>query len=291
MAMTLCRWALVASLALVPLGGRCGDKAAEGSRSQRFTTNFTARCKAGTAAVMAARMGWPADKLTPYALPETTFNVRVPGGYDGTSAYGLFVYVSPTPSGELPRALLKGLQAHRLIYVGADNSGNGQRAHKRIGLALDGAFNMVKGYRVDRERVYIGGVSGGGRISSMTALAYPDIFKGCLAIVGVNFYRALPVPDMPGKSYPAVMRPPAAPMLARARGRSRFVLVTGSRDANRDNTWTVYRDGFVKDGFRHVFYREIEGMGHVIPGADALQDALRLLGAPSGAVGSATPNP
>ena len=230
---------------------------------------------------MGARMGWPVEKLTPYTLSETTFNVWLPRECDGKRAFGLFVYVSPSPSGTPPGALLPGLRQHRLVYIGADGSGNAQRAHKRISLALDAAFNMVQHRRVDRERIYIGGVSGGGRISSMASLAYPDIFKGCLAIVGVNFYRALPVPDMPGKRYPTVMRPPSARLLALARNRSRFVLVTGSKDANRDNTWAVYRDGFVRDGFRYVYYREIEGMGHTIPGAEDLRDAVGLLDAPA----------
>ena len=93
----------------------------------------------------------------------------------------------------------------------------------------------------------------------------------------MNYFREIPVPGMPGKRYPVVMRAPASDLLARARTRSRFVLVTGSKDANRDNTWALYRDGYVKDGFRRVYYREVEGMGHTVPGAETLVEAMGLL--------------
>ena len=39
-------------------------------------------------------------------------------------------------------------------------------------------------YPIDPKRVYVGGLSGGSRAAEMTALAYPDVFRGALLNAG-----------------------------------------------------------------------------------------------------------
>jgi len=49
---------------------------------------------------------------------------------------------------------------------------------------------------------------------------------------------------------------------------------------NRDSVRDTYQKGFLADGFKHVNYVEIEGMGHGIPEAKWVEGALDSLDAP-----------
>jgi poly(3-hydroxybutyrate) depolymerase len=51
---------------------------------------------------------------------------------------------------------------------------------RRIPLALLAAHNVMQRYPVDKERLYIGGMSGGSRVALRIALAFPDVFHALL---------------------------------------------------------------------------------------------------------------
>ncbi len=197
-----------------------------------------------------------------YELAEESFEVHVPEGYDGTEGYGLFVWVSPTPSGKVRREdNLAVLADKRLIWVAANKSGNPRPRWDRIGLALDAVHSMTKLYRIDERRVYAGGYSGGGRISTMLSVLYPELFQGGFLFMGCDYYKLVPVPDKPGAVWPASFREPPREAMKRVRERNRYVFVTGEHDFNRSQT-RVFHRLYKKDGFRHVTYLEIPGADH-----------------------------
>ncbi|HSC47695.1 MAG TPA: hypothetical protein VLG68_06395 [Gammaproteobacteria bacterium] len=112
-----------------------------------------------------------------------SWQVYVPESYTGAEAYGVLVWVSPFDSGRLPDGWRNGLEDHKLIYVGADRSGNGQGVmDRRVPLALTGLANIEAAYKVDSARIYIGGFSGGGVTASRIAAAYADVFTGGLYV-------------------------------------------------------------------------------------------------------------
>jgi len=197
-----------------------------------------------------------------YDLAEESFEVHVPEGYDGTQAYGLFVWVSPTARGRVQREdNLAVLAEKRLIWVAANNSGNPRPRWDRIGLALDAAHSMRKLYRIDERRVYAGGYSGGGRISTLLSVLYPDVFQGGFLFMGCDYYKKVPAPDKPGAVYPATFHEPPRGTMKVVRERNRYVFITGERDFNRPST-RLYHRQYEKDGFRHVTYLEIPGADH-----------------------------
>ncbi|HXU32110.1 MAG TPA: carboxypeptidase regulatory-like domain-containing protein, partial [Thermoanaerobaculia bacterium] len=172
-----------------------------------------------------------------YRLGDESFEVVVPDGEPPAAGWGLLVWVSPWEWGGLSSRLgptfASVLAAHRMIWVGADRAGNDRPRLDRWGLALDAADQIQRLYRIDPTRLYAAGHSGGGRAASALALLYPDVFRGALMMMGVDWYRDLPVSDKPGASWPAPFHKPPSDLLRLARERSRLVLLTGERDFNR----------------------------------------------------------
>ena len=142
------------------------------------------------------------------------------------------------------------LAEKKLIYVAAYESGNQRDLFDRCRLAVDAAHNMKQRFHIDPDRVYVSGMSGGGRVSSMLGVAYADVFAGTFPFMGTNFYKPIPTGE-PNKAW-LPMYEPDPHILARAKARNRYVLMTGETDFNRENTQRIAKDGFKAQGFRHV---------------------------------------
>ena len=197
-----------------------------------------------------------------YDLARESFEVFVPDTYDPDKPAGLFVWISPASSGGLAKSEnLAALGDHNILWIGANNSGNDRWHWYRTGLALDAAHNMQKLFRIDPERVYIAGYSGGGRVASALAILYPEVFRGGAFFFGCNYFRKVPVPDKEGAFWRAGFPPPAHQDLDDLKQRHRFVLVTGEHDFNRDETKANY-EMFIRDKFKNVSYIEIPDADH-----------------------------
>lgn len=242
----------------------------------RFQLRFDQRGELGLWPEMAKRFGWRGVQLSePYEIGEQTFEAFVPEPKPDTK-YGLLVWISAGEDGSPPENWLPILKRHHLIWIGPNSGGNEQPMARRFALAIDAAQNVQKRYPIDEARVFVAGVSGGGRAASMVAPMYPDLFRGSVYIVGCNFWRDLDVPGDPESYWRKQFKPPPPEMLKVAKERSRFVFLTGETDMNREQTkatWRAYR----ADGFRHASYLEVPGMGHDLPNAEWLDKALRLL--------------
>lgn len=107
------------------------------------------------------------------------YHVFVPENYDPNRSYGLFVWVSAREEVTVPKQWNSVFASHDIIFIAADKSGN--RTHdldRRAPLALHAVANMQHDYNIDNNRIYIGGLSGGGRVASKIATAYGDLFSG-----------------------------------------------------------------------------------------------------------------
>lgn len=217
-----------------------------------------------------------------YDLAQETFEVVVPGSYrsvaDGGEPWGLFVWVSPVAYGGVRRPdNLDVLAAKRMLWIGANHSGNQRKIWDRVGLALDAAAAMQRLYDVDPKRIYAAGYSGGGRMATRLGVLYPEVFHGGFMVKGVDFYRPVAMPDKPGAHWPAAFAEPPRATWPQVKERNRYVLLTGENDFNRLQTRTyhrLYRD----DGFEYVFYLEQPGADHYSAfGGEVLGRAIDLL--------------
>ncbi|HWE37126.1 MAG TPA: hypothetical protein VG406_11215 [Isosphaeraceae bacterium] len=215
------------------------------------------------------------DEPPDYDITREKFRIWISDKYSHEETWGLFVWVDPGSTPRLPVEWGRELADRKLLAISAYDSGNDRHTYFRCRLAVDGAFNMRKRFHIDPRRVYISGGSGGGRVASILGISYADIFAGAFPIVGADFYKAVLTPDG-GAFYPPSFFPDAK-VLAAAKRRNRYVLLTGSKDTNRDNTRSVFRRGYKAEGFRHILYLEVPKMGHAWPPADWFAKGLDFL--------------
>lgn len=209
-----------------------------------------------------------------YALAEEKFRLVVPESYSTNGAWGLLVWISPGSDPRVPNAWLREFAGQKLLFVAAWQAGNERPSIQRCRLALDAVCNTCRRYAVDPRRIYVAGFSGGGRIASILGVAYADVFAGAIAMCGVDYFRN--VQGQPGQFYQASYRPDPR-VRQRAKNLGRLVLLTGEKDMNRANTRWTAENGFHHDGFKHVKYIEVAGMGHTMPSAPVLKSALDYL--------------
>lgn len=260
---------------LVPLGMGAG-------RGLPSTLTFEAWSPLARPETVCRRFQWSAEEFlrwgadeAPLDLGREFYSVYRPPSEDSSCLPGLLVWISPVADGSAPKTWEAALDRHHLAWIGALNAGNSRKVLARLTLALQAAENLLARGEVDPARIYVAGLSGGGRCASELALAFPDLFAGGFYIVGCDYFRALPVPGNPGYHWDAAFARPPRRMLRLARPH-RYVFLTGSADFNRDEVKAVF-DGYRSDGFRHVAYIEVPGMPHGYPSADWFERGLEML--------------
>ncbi len=249
-------------------------EAPQAGRRGAYKVHFTERSPWSAREEIFRRAGTPpteALRQVPDALAyepaRESYQVFVPDVEPPAKGWGIFVWISPDPwGGTLRDETHQVLAEHRLIWVGANASGNTRVRWDRWGLALDAVWHLEKLYAIDAERVYVGGYSGGARAASALTMLYPDVFRAGLMQMGIDWYEDLPIPDRPGSHWPHVYDRPPRDLYRQAQQR-RFVLLTGERDFNRQQT-RVIRDELEKNDFQSVTYLEIPGASHYdrVPG-------------------------
>lgn len=284
----------------IAIGMAQPGSAQDAPRTGTFTTNFDQRSPYSTRERMAEVAHWDARQLEDWDIETIEFQMVVPEQYTGEEPYGLLVFIHPYDDVDAtnPRAFFFGrviqdvLAEHKLIWVSYDDAGNPVMPNKRMGLALDAVHNVTRQYNIDEERVYVSGMSGGGRLTCMTAVYYPQVFTGAVPIVGSLYFREVPVPEDP--ELRALIRPepgehavwpqrlirPDRRELERMAATQRWVLLTGSEDFNMPEMRMHFEHGFERDHFAHAHYLEVPGLGHAFPDADWFERAIVLLDAP-----------
>jgi Esterase PHB depolymerase len=209
-----------------------------------------------------------------FDLTHETFYVVVPKNYSSSApGFGLIVFESPTDVfNRIPVGWETVLENRKLLFAAPQNVGNNQQFNRRGGLAVVCANKLVELAKLDTNRLYIAGLSGGARVASYVAFAHPRLFSGVCAICGVNFCRKVPrvqATETDDYGYFAI----DAPRIRETKQRVRFALVTGSRDFRHGNILDIYNGGFQPDGFQARLL-DINGMPHTLCPASVLNDSL-----------------
>ena len=219
--------------------------------------------------------------LVQYALPlkNELFFVHVPEGYKGNEPFGVLAFVAPGDAVALPDGWEAVLKERRLIYVAPQKTGNTHPVSRRAGLTLAGILKLQEIYRIDPNRIYVTGVSGGGRVAVRLAFFHPELISGALPISGADFSESVPkVHATQADEYGTV---PVDPMLAlMTRIKVPFALITGDQDPRRGNLLDLYEGGFEKRHFRAKLM-DLPGIGHAPCDAVTLRQALDFVENPS----------
>jgi len=203
-------------------------------------------------------------------LDDESMRLRLPRNTDTDTLPGILVWVSPTPNGQIPRIFHDACDELNLIAVGVDNNGNPRSLTDRLQVHLDSITTVQAHFRTDPRRVYITGMSGGGRCSSILQLAFPDVFMGAVPIVGMDTYHRAPT-GKPNEYWPERFAKPAA-RLFRLLANRRIAAITGSMDFNAPEMKT--RTQQLKDDKINIRLDIIDGMGHTMPSSEQFADAL-----------------
>ena len=113
---------------------------------------------------------------------------------------------------------------------------------------------------IDAKRIYVGGMSGGGRVASTLITRFPQHFRGALYIVGADFWTSAEEPLKPR-------------IVA-----NRYVFVTGNRDFNQREMRRVFAK-YQAAGVTQVSLMDLPGFGHEYPDAAHLGEAVAFLDA------------
>jgi pimeloyl-ACP methyl ester carboxylesterase len=172
---------------------------------------------------------------------------------------GAVVFVKADDSGEFIESWARTFDERRLIWVSADGFGNRKPAAQRVLVAMMARELVGRVATLDANRVYLAGMSGGGRVASQTITRFPQNFAGALYVVGADFHL------------------PAGPLRHLALER-RYVFITGSQDFNRREMRRVSRR-YTDAGAERVLLIDEAGFGHQHATPALLGRALEFLDA------------
>jgi dienelactone hydrolase len=201
---------------------------------------------------------------------DESFHVRVPTNHDRSRPAGVLVWISPTDDGRLPPVLERGVDELGLIAVGAEMAGNTRPLTDRLQLMLDAVETARRRFLIDEERVYVAGMSGGGRCAAMLQCALPEVFAGTVPIVGIDTYHHVPTGHGDARWAARFGKPPP-PVFHLLKSR-RIAPITGDLDFN--DTETRARAGLLAEDGLTVRVEIVPGMGHTLPPPDTFARVL-----------------
>lgn len=169
------------------------------------------------------------ELLSP-SQPETAF-LALPKGEMPAAGWGLLVFISPTEQGGILEPHLADLERHRLVLVAPHRIGNDQPVPRRMRVALDALASVKAHVLINPQRVYVGGISGGGATACLTAANWPEAWKGVLSFV--RGFSLEEVKAGPKSVYPSeIPHFTPADRKALAKADLRWAFVTGDQDFN-----------------------------------------------------------
>jgi len=182
------------------------------------------------------------------------YHVRVP---PGIAPHGVLVFVSPRDDAEPREGWADVLDRRNLVWIAAEGFGNDKFSAQRVLVALLALKHLQRTLPLDRDRLYIGGMSGGGRIASQALARFPGFFSGALCIVGADYVT------------------PESPLVPEF-STKRVVFMTGDGDFNRREIRRMF-SRYVDAGVSQAHLLDLEDFDHQYPDADQLDAALELL--------------
>ncbi|MBK1791228.1 prolyl oligopeptidase family serine peptidase [Persicirhabdus sediminis] len=210
------------------------------------------------------------EECVEYKQSEHTLNIYVPADYTPDQAFGLYVHIRPNDQLEHRasseyRELFDELG---IIYVSPDGTSNSQSSWRRIVLAVDSMAHAFKFYNIDRERVYIGGFSGGGHMAMMTQMIYPEYFQGAISHAAQSYLPTRGIGHFPGVSMSDINSSP--------RKQKKWCVISGSKDQNYAEIIKTSKE-WEKTKLDYKFINS-PLMAHTPAPAEALREALAWMG-------------
>jgi pimeloyl-ACP methyl ester carboxylesterase len=170
----------------------------------------------------------------------------------------LFLSASDQPAGWGP--LQSVCQQKGIAFASPYNAGNNTPMPRRIRIVFDVLDDLRRKHRIDADRTYIAGFSGGGRVACGIAFALPELFGGVIPVCASGDLR-----DEPWLRHRVIDRLSVA-------------MITGSGDFNRGEI-ERFRGPMLTDVGVRTKVTVVEKLGHGIPDAKTFTEAIEWLDA------------
>ena len=207
----------------------------------------------------------PSEKWIAHDAEKDTCRFYVPASYDGSTAYGLFLWINASDPGGIPQHWFPVFDEMKLIAVSADHIGNDHPLLRRAHRSIDALTTARARYKIDPKRRIVSGISGGGHMAMLTAALYPEQFLGAISHAAQSY-----LPGAAGSGHFPGLE--LSDFKRGARGNLKWLVVSGDKD---------YNYAVIKETSKHwesvkLRYRflEVPGMEHTPCDAASLKQAI-----------------
>ncbi|RLT04238.1 MAG: hypothetical protein DWI21_14730 [Planctomycetota bacterium] len=219
----------------------------------------------------------PAEWLEGYDSTKQRYEVFVPPAAKGTPTkpkpkskakgkeaeqYGLplvlFISAGDQPAGW--SQLQAVCQQKGIAFASPYGAGNNTSMPKRIRIVLDVLDELRRRHRIDSDRTYLAGFSGGGRVACGITFALPELFGGVIPVCASGDLREEPW------------------LRHRVIDRLSVAMITGTGDFNRGEV-ERFRGPMLTDMSVRTKVSTVEKLGHGIPDAKTFAEVIDWLDA------------
>ncbi len=170
----------------------------------------------------------------------------------------LFISAGDQPAGW--SQLQSVCQQKGIAFASPYGAGNNTSMPKRIRIVFDVLDDLRRKHRIDADRTYLAGFSGGGRVACGIAFSLPELFGGVIPVCASGDLR-----DEPWLRHRAIDRLSVA-------------MITGTGDFNRGEV-ERFRGPMLADMGVRTKVTTVEKLGHGIPDAKTFADVIDWLDA------------
>lgn len=232
----------------------------------RAPTGHIAQCRV----TKATRLDWvfalanqspaevPPGLLENYDSTKQRFELYVPAGAGSRAAAPLILFISPGQKATGLSQFRTLCDREGVVFASPHRVGNQTPGPRRIRIVMDTLDEVRRRIKIDPDRTYIGGFSGGGRIAMSIAMALPEYFGGVIPVCAGGQLRTEPW------------------LRERVISRLRIALLTGENDFNRGEIERMTQTLFSGIGVTSRVWTA-ERIGHAIPSGTTLDEAFAWL--------------
>ena len=202
----------------------------------------------------------PADWLRDYDSRQQRYErfVPAPKGKSETLPLIIFISAGDSPAGWGP--LETACKQKGIAFASPYGAGNNVPMPRRVRIILDVLDDLRRQARIDPDRTYIAGFSGGGRVACQIAFGLPELFGGVMPVCAGGDLREEPW------------------LRHRAIERLSVAFLTGTGDFNLGEVERFRGPMLTEMGVR-TKVTVVQKMGHAIPEAKTMQTTIEWLDA------------
>ena len=109
-----------------------------------------------------------------------TWQLSVPKNYDPAKPAAVMLFIGFAEWGGGKKEWSDVLEDHNIIWIGLINGGDKKPVNERMLRAILAQAVLERDYKIDTDRYYLFGYSGGAQVAAMLATSKPELFKGAL---------------------------------------------------------------------------------------------------------------